>query len=130
MTKLTIEIVLDNDAFLVDRNTEIRRCLVQVQQQIEMTNMPQGTLRDSNGNTVGAWRIKRSLSNPKPQARKGQPRIDNTEPSERDRTDFEAYLDNASDAQVRGILAKEEAAGRVHYARMARLEAARRGLRI
>jgi hypothetical protein len=42
--------------------------------------------------------------------------------------DFNAYLRACTDAQVRGVYAKEKAAGRDDYAELARMEAERRNI--
>lgn len=51
-----------------------------------------------------------------------------TMPSECDLEDFAVYCLQCTDRQVLGVLEKEETAGRLAYARVARAEARRRGL--
>lgn len=46
----------------------------------------------------------------------------------KDKEEFQSYLDNCSDRQVRGVYEKENQAGRRIYAQTAREELIRRGL--
>jgi hypothetical protein len=46
----------------------------------------------------------------------------------KNREEFTSYLRNCTDAQVRGVLAKERAAGRADYAVLAKAEMSARGL--
>lgn len=48
--------------------------------------------------------------------------------TKQDRREFQAYLRACTDAQVWGVLEKEELAGREDYVELARNEAERRGL--
>lgn len=45
-----------------------------------------------------------------------------------DMKDFNGYLRNCTDSQVRGVYEKEKAAGREDYAELAKMEADRRGI--
>jgi hypothetical protein len=47
-----------------------------------------------------------------------------------DQREFEAYLRGCTNRQVQGVYDKEQQAGRQDYALLARLEAAKRNLRL
>ncbi len=57
--KLKIEIAMDNAAFgdnPSDRGAEIRQVLQSIPTRVEF-GYTEGNLRDTNGNTVGTWKI-------------------------------------------------------------------------
>ena len=66
MKTFHLSLNLNNDAFIVNQSTELVACLEQAARQIaernpELFTTPGGAgvvgIRDSNGNTVGSWRI-------------------------------------------------------------------------
>jgi hypothetical protein len=54
--RLTITIELDHDAMQTDQDYEVSRCFEQVRLGL-VEQESTGTLRDSNGNTVGRYTV-------------------------------------------------------------------------
>lgn len=56
--KFVAEIEMKNSAF-VENHDELRRCLADAAESVSEDPAPgeQGTIKDSNGNTVGHWEV-------------------------------------------------------------------------
>lgn len=56
-TSRTLTVTLSTDSAAFEDRSEIARCLRQVEADIEYGSNSSGSIRDSNGNTVGQWTI-------------------------------------------------------------------------